>query len=112
MWPSLIVVHNICLEETVELFLLQDQEMIQAFSPDASQKALADGICSRRPVRRSKHFDTTCCCHSCKMLPEFAISIPDQICCWGLPVRCGLPQLLRNPGIGGRAGHIDMDDLP
>jgi hypothetical protein len=111
MWPSLIVVHNIGLEETVKLFLLQDQEMIQAFSPDASQKAFADGICSRRPVRRSKHFETTCCCHSCKMLPECAIIIPDQIC-WGLPVRCGLSQLLRNLGIGGRAGHIDMDDLP
>ena len=111
MWPSLIVVHNIGLEETVKLFLLQDQEMIQAFSPDASQKAFTDGICSWRPVRRSKHFDTTCCCHSCKMLPEFAIIIPDQIC-WGLPVRCGLSQLLRNLGIGGRAGHIDMDDLP
>jgi hypothetical protein len=110
MWPSLIVVHNIGLEETVKLFLLQDQEMIQAFSPDASQKAFADGICSRRPVRRSKHFETTCCCHSCKMLPECAIIIPDQIC-WGLPVRCGLSQLLRNLGIGGRAGHIDMDDL-
>ena len=111
MWPSLIVVPDIGLEETVELFLLQDQEMIQAFSPDASQKAFTDGIGSWRPVRRSKHFDTTCCCHSCKMLPEFAIIIPDQIF-WGLPIRSGLPQLLRDPGIGGRACHIDMDDLP
>ena len=39
MWPSLIVVHDIGLEETVELLLLQDQEMIQTFLPDASQKA-------------------------------------------------------------------------
>jgi hypothetical protein len=39
MWPSLIVVPDIDLEETVELFLMQDQEMIQAFSPDTSQKA-------------------------------------------------------------------------
>ena len=38
MWPSLIVVHDIGLEETVELLLLQDQEMIQTFLPDASQK--------------------------------------------------------------------------
>src|SRR2546423_14782810 len=111
MRPSLIVVPDIGLEETVELLLPQDQEMIQAFSPDASQKAFTDGICSWRPVGRSKHVDTTCCCHSCKMLPEFAIIIPNQIC-WGLPIRRGLPQLLRNPGIGGRAGHIDMDDLP
>jgi hypothetical protein len=111
MWPRLIVVHDIGFEETVELFLVQDQEMIQAFSSDASQKAFTDGICSWRPVRRSKHFDTTCCCHSCKMLPECAIIIPDQIF-WGLPVWSRLPQLLRNPGIGGRAGHIDMDNLP
>jgi hypothetical protein len=90
MWPSLIVVHDIGLEETVELFLLQDQEMVQAFSPDASQKAFADGIYSRRSVQRSKYFDTTCYCHSCNMLPEFAIIIPDEII-WGLPKWCGLP---------------------
>ena len=36
MWPSLIVVHDIGFEETVELFLVQDQEMIQAFSPHTS----------------------------------------------------------------------------
>jgi hypothetical protein len=39
MWPSLIVVPDRDLGEAVELFLLQDQEMIQACSPDASQKA-------------------------------------------------------------------------
>jgi len=39
MWPSLIIVHDIGLEETVEMFLMQDQEMIQAFPPHASQKA-------------------------------------------------------------------------
>jgi hypothetical protein len=45
MWPSLIVVPDIGLEETVEMFLVQDQEMIQAFSPHASQKEFTDGIC-------------------------------------------------------------------
>jgi hypothetical protein len=29
-----------------------------------------------------------------------------------LPIRRGLPQLLRDPGIGRRSSHIDMDDLP
>ncbi len=45
------------------------------------------------------------------MLPEFAIIIPDQIF-WGLPIRSRLPQLLRNPGIGRRARHTDVDDFP
>jgi hypothetical protein len=111
MWPRLMVVPDRGLEETVELFLMQDQEMIQAFSPHASQKAFTDGIGSWRPVRRSKHFDPTCCRHSCKMLPECAIIISDQIF-WGLPIRRGLPQLLRDPWIGGRARHMYVDDPP
>jgi hypothetical protein len=111
MWPRLIVVHDRGFEETVELFLMQDQEMIKAFSPDTSQKAFTDCVGSWRLVRRSKHFDTTCFCHSCKMLPECAITITDQIF-WGLPIRRSLPQLLRDPGIGGRASHIDMNHPP
>jgi hypothetical protein len=93
------------------MLLMEDQHVIQALSSDTSQKAFTDGIGSWRPVRRSKHFDPTCCCHSCKILPKFAIIIPDQIF-WGLPIRRGLPQLLRDPGISGRAGHMYMDDPP
>jgi hypothetical protein len=40
MWSGLIEVHYICVEETVELLLMEDQEVIKAFSPDAAQKAL------------------------------------------------------------------------
>jgi hypothetical protein len=79
MWSGLIEVHYICVEETVELLLMQDQEVIKAFSPDAAQKALTDGICSWSLIRRSKHFDATGCCHTCKTRPEFAIVIPNQI---------------------------------
>ena len=108
MRSSVIEVHHISFEETVELLFMKDEEVIQAFSPHASQKAFTDAIRSWSLVRCSKHFDTACCCHSCKTLPEFAIIIPDQIL-WGFPIWRGLPQLLRDPGIGGRACHIDMD---
>jgi hypothetical protein len=40
MWSGLIEVHYLCVEETVEVLLMQDQEMIKACSPDAAQKAL------------------------------------------------------------------------
>jgi hypothetical protein len=40
MWSGLIGVHHICVEETVELLPMQDQEVIKAFSPHAAQKAL------------------------------------------------------------------------
>jgi hypothetical protein len=92
----------------MELPLMEDQEMIQAFSPHAAQKTFTDGIGSWSPVRRSKHLDATCCCHSFKIRPELAIIIPNQIC-GGLPIWSRLPQLLRHPEIGGRARYIYMD---
>jgi hypothetical protein len=33
MWPSLIEVDNISLEESGEVLVVEDQEVIQAFSP-------------------------------------------------------------------------------
>jgi len=35
MWSSLVEAQDIGLEEAVELFLMEDQEMTQAFSPHA-----------------------------------------------------------------------------
>jgi transposase len=43
MGSGLIEVDNIPFEKQEELFLMENQEMIQAFSPHASQKAFADG---------------------------------------------------------------------
>jgi hypothetical protein len=48
MWSGLIEVHHICVEETVELLLMQDQEVIQACSPDAAQKKHTSCLMERR----------------------------------------------------------------
>lgn len=91
MGSSLIEVHNIRLEETVELLLMDDQEVIQTFSPEAPQKAFADGICLWSSIRRSQHLDATGGCHACKTRPEFAIIIPNEIV-RSLAVRSRFPQ--------------------
>ena len=111
MGSGLIEVDNISFEKPAELLLMKNQEMIQAFSPHAPQKAFADGIGLRRLVGRTKHFDATCYCHSCKIQPEFPVVISNQIggC---LSVRSCLSQLLRYPGISRRARYIHMDDSP
>jgi hypothetical protein len=110
MRSSLIEVRHICLEETIELLLMQDQEMIQAFSPHAPKKAFTDSIRSRSSVRCPKHFDATRGSYMRKTRPKFAVIIPNQIV-WFCSIRSRLSQLLRNPGIGGRSGHIHVDDL-
>src|SRR5260221_14693926 len=98
MGSGLIEIDNILVEKPGELLLMEDQEMIQAFSPHASQKAFADSICLRRPVRRSKNLDSTCCRYARKTRPEFAIIIPNQVYL-SFSKRSCFPHLLRDPGI-------------
>ena len=108
MRSSLIEVDDIGLEEAVELLLMQDQEMIQAFSSHASQKAFTDSIRLGSSIRRSKHLNPTCSGHSSKNPPKFLIIISDQL--FGcLPKWSRFSQLLCNPGVGWRSGHIYMD---
>ena len=111
MGAGLVEIENILIKEAMELLLMQDQEVIQAFSSHASQKAFADSIGLWSSVGCAKHFDATCGRHTRKIRPEFAVIIPQQIA-WGLPIWSCFSQLLRDPGIGGRSGHIHMDDLP
>jgi hypothetical protein len=48
MGSGLIEIHNICFEKPRELFLMQDEEVIQTFSPHAPQKTFTDSICPAR----------------------------------------------------------------
>jgi hypothetical protein len=89
MRSCVIEVHHVCSEETGELLFMKDEEVIQAFSPHAQEKAFADGIRSWSSLWRSKHFDATWCCHPCTTLPEFAVMISQQIC-WPLFIRSRL----------------------
>jgi hypothetical protein len=96
VWSGLVEVQDIGLEEAVELFLVQDQEMIQAFSPHAPSKAFTDGIRLWRSIRSSKHLDATCCRHSCEILAKFSIIIANQIC-WCVSIRSRFPQRYAQP---------------
>jgi hypothetical protein len=96
MWSSLIKVPCISLEEARELFLMENEEVIQAFSSHASQKTFTDGIRLRSSIGSSKHLDSTDCGHSRKTWPKFLVIIPDEIC-GRLPVWSRLPQRYAPP---------------
>ena len=110
MGSSLVEVQHIRFEKAVELLLLEDEEMIQAFSSHASQEAFTHRIRSWRLVRRPKDLDTTGCRNMSKTRPKFAIIVPNQVS-WSFSIRSRLSQLLRHPGIRRRSGHIHMHDL-
>ena len=103
-----IEVVHIGIEHALELFLMQDQQVVQAFLSDAPQKAFANGIGSWRMNRRFEQLDATGCRHPSKAGPKFAVVITYQILgC--LSIGGGFSQLLGHPGIGRRASDADVD---
>src|SRR5436853_615258 len=96
MRSSLVEVHYILIQNALELLLLQDEQMIEAFLSDAPHIAFADGISSWGMIRRFQHLDAARFRHTSKARPEFAVVIPDQIL-WCLPIRSRLSQRYSRP---------------
>jgi hypothetical protein len=111
MGSCLVEVGDIAIEHALELLLMEDQQVVEAFLPYTSQEALADRIGSGCMIRCFENLDVTCPRHSCKARPEFAIVITDQIF-RHLPIGSRFPELLGYPGIGRRARDAHVDHLP
>jgi len=110
MRSCLVEVDHIAIEHVLELPLMQNQQVIEAFLPHTPQESLTDGIGSRRVIGSFENLDATCPRHTSKARPKFAIVITNQVL-WCLPIRGRFSELLGYPGLGRRACHADMDDL-
>ena len=93
----------------MELLLLKDQQMIEAFLTNTSQEPLTDGIGSRSVNRRFKQLDVTGPRHSAETGPILAVVITDQIL-RSLSIRGRFSQVLGYPGISWRSWRcVDSD---
>jgi hypothetical protein len=54
MWSCLIGVRHIPIEHALELLLVEDQEVIEAFATNAAQKPFADSVRSWGLIRGSE----------------------------------------------------------
>ena len=79
MGSRLVEVGDIAIEHALELLLMQDQQVVQAFLPHTPQEALADRIGAWGRNRRREQLDATGRRHLSKARPEFAIIITYQI---------------------------------
>jgi len=106
-----VEIHHICIQDALELLLLQNQQVVQAFLPHTSHETLTDSIGLGNMNRRFEQLDATGPRHSAETGSKLAIVITDQILgC--LPIGGGFAQLLGHPGIGRRASDADVDHLP
>jgi hypothetical protein len=91
MRPGLVEVEHIRVKHTMELLLMQDEQMIEAFTLDTAQKPFTHGIRSRSVIRDGEHLDVTCLREPCEAHPELAIMITDEVL-RSLAIGGGLPQ--------------------
>ena len=93
MRSSLIEVLDIGSKGPLQLLLMQDEQVIEAFLPHTSQEALADGIGSGCTNRRFQDLDRARFRHTSKTRSKLAIVIANQVLrC--LPIQGGFAQLL------------------
>jgi hypothetical protein len=79
MRSDLIEVLHIGLKDTIQLLLLEDEKMIEAFSSHAPQKPFTDGIGSRSMVGRFDHLNAAGCGHASETRSKLAITITNEI---------------------------------
>ena len=77
MRSCLVEVLHIGIEHPLQLLLLQDEQVVQAFFADAPQEPFTDGIGAFRVNRRFKDLDTARFRHTSKARPKLAIVITD-----------------------------------
>src|SRR5260370_14813788 len=91
-----IEVCYIPIEHTLELLLVEDEQVVKAILTDTPQEASAKRIGAGSVIRCSKQFNGTRRRYSGKTGSKLAIVIADQIF-RRLPIRGGFSQLLRAP---------------
>src|SRR5215467_5460609 len=108
MRSCLIEIRGVRMEHTLELPLLNKQQMVEAFLPHTAQEAFADGVGSWCMNRRLEQLDATGPRHTSEAGPKFGIVITNELFrCLSIGGR--FSQLLGHPGIGRRACHAHVD---
>ncbi|HSH77073.1 MAG TPA: hypothetical protein VLA19_00915 [Herpetosiphonaceae bacterium] len=105
--PLPVEVRHVFVENTPQVALAQDDDMVQALAPDAAEEPLTGGVLSRGPIGGPQLGDATRRRDPGEGLAILAVVIADQVA-RALVERGGLPQLLRDPGVGRVARHAHV----
>ncbi len=90
MWSGLIEVLDIGTQETMQLLLLQDEQVIETLATHAAQKAFTDGIGPWCVVGRFQYLDAAGCGYARETGSKLVITITDEIL-RPLSISCRLP---------------------
>ncbi len=109
MRPRAVEIRHILAQDTPQLSLADDHDVVETFTPDAAKQSLTDGIRSWCFDRRSQYLDPAAQRDSLEVLTILRVIIPDQVV-GRLAEGCRRTQLLSNPLVTRRPCHADMHD--
>ena len=85
-----VEVYPVFFHHAMQMSIAQDQYVVQAFPPYATQKSLTDRIRLGRSVRRPEQLDACPYSYPGEVSAILAVIVPDQIP-WSIPKRCRFP---------------------
>jgi hypothetical protein len=87
---------------------MQDEQMIEALTPDTAEEALTDGIGARGIIRSFENLNVTRLRNSREDHPKLVVIITDEVLLT-CAISGSFPKLLCGPSVRGRACHTDVD---
>jgi hypothetical protein len=99
VWAGVIEVSHILFHSSVQVSFSQDQEVVEALSPQTAWKALTGGaylryVGPRCSIRCPQHLDS--CSHPCERSSILVVVVADEES-RSFTIRCGFPQSLSSP---------------
>ena len=108
MRPGSVEVAYISVEYPLKLLLMQDEQMIEAFTSYTAEETFTDSICTWGVIRSFENLHVTRLRNPSEAHPKLAVVITDEV----LRPHTkggGFPKLLCSPSVSGRSCHADMD---
>lgn len=98
-----VEIADVLVHDATQVLLAENEYVIKAFTANAADESLAEGVRTRRTNRRAEDFNLGRDVR--KVFPVFPVIIADQIL-WAHAKRCCFAPLLRDPGIRGCPRHV------
>jgi hypothetical protein len=111
MSAGLVVVGEVRGQDTAQVPLAGNDDMVQTLAPDRADEPLHERVLPRAVRRRENLLDSHALHAMPKSLTVDAVTVAEEVGRRGL-VREGVDDLLRGPDGGGVLGNVEVDDPP
>ena len=96
--PCIIEVGDVFLDDAVKMALAEDEEVVEALPAQTPQESFADGVGLWRPDWRTQNLDVSRLRDPVEGCPVLGVIVTNEEP-WTFSERCGVAELLSNPGV-------------